>query len=115
MNRRRFLYDLSMFSGGLALAGSGLMRRVAAFEQDGDPDFAEDVPDRVGEGSPAEDEDALIDVLDLGHDLDDPQNPDGYGVPPAPDGGSAAFDLAELRDPVDDKGDYGRDVIDPAL
>ena len=85
------------------------------FEQDGDPDYAEGVPDRVGEGSAAEDEDALIDVLDLGHDLDDPQNPDGYGVPPAPDGGSAAFDLAELRDPVDDKGDYGRDAIDPAL
>jgi secreted PhoX family phosphatase len=36
MNRRSFLYDLSIFSGGLALAGSGLMRRVAAFEQDGD-------------------------------------------------------------------------------
>lgn len=73
------------------------------FEEDGDPDIlGEDLPS-VDDESAAEDLDALIDVLDLGHDLDDPQDPDGYGVPPDPQGGSAVVDEAELRDPVDDE------------
>jgi hypothetical protein len=52
----------------------------------------------IEEGGTLEAEDAST----LGHDPDDPQDPDGYGVPPAPDGGSAAVDQTELRDPVDD-------------
>jgi hypothetical protein len=43
----------------------------------------EDLPP-VDDQAAAEDTDALIDVLDLGHDPDDPADPDGYGVPPAP-------------------------------
>lgn len=75
----------------------------APFESDGDPDFIEDDDlDPLDDERAAEDLDALIDVEDLGHDLDDPQNPDGYGVPPAPDGGTAVIDQADLRDPVDD-------------
>jgi hypothetical protein len=61
----------------------------------------EDLPP-VDDQAAAEDVDALIDGLDSGHDPDDPQDPDGYGVPPAPDGGSAAVEQADLRDPVDD-------------
>jgi hypothetical protein len=78
-------------------AGSGL---TSAQLDDEVPLLDELAP--VDDETAAEDLDALIDVLDLGHDPDDPQDPDGYGVPPAPDGGSAVVDQAELRDPVDD-------------
>jgi hypothetical protein len=66
----------------------------------------EDLP-AVDQQASAEDVDALIDVLDPGHDPDDPQDPDGYGVPPAADGGTAAIDGAELRDPVEGRTDEG--------
>lgn len=88
---------------GAAMAvdeGSSVDDSGTSFELDGDPDVldAELVPD---DESDAEDLDALVgDELD--HDPDDPLDPDGYGVPPAPDGGAAAADQAELRDPVDD-------------
>ena len=39
----------------------------------------------VDASTEAEDLDALIDVLPPTHDPDDPQDPDGYGVPPASD------------------------------
>lgn len=54
------------------------------------------------EEAAAEDLDALISVSPLGHDLDDPQNPDGYGVPPADDAGTAVIDEARHRDPIAD-------------
>ena len=57
--------------------------RLPQFEADGDPDITADDLSSVDDERSAEDVDALIDVLDLGHDLDDPQDPDGYGVPPA--------------------------------
>jgi hypothetical protein len=50
----------------------------------------------IDEGGTLETEDAT----GLGHDLDDPQDPDGYGVPPAPDGGTPSIEQAGLRDPV---------------
>lgn len=104
--------DLSMTGvaeDGTAMAvdegGTVADSSAPAFESDGDPDFiAGDDLEPLDDESAAEDLDALIDVDDLGHDLDDPQNPDGYGVPPAPDGGSAVLDQADLRDPVDDAG-----------
>lgn len=37
----------------------------------------------VDSSTEAEDLDALVDVLPPTHDPDDPQDPDGYGVPPA--------------------------------
>ena len=58
---------------------------ASVFEADGDPDVLTEELVPVDAETAAEDLDALIDVLDLGHDLDDPQDPDGYGVPPAPD------------------------------
>jgi len=57
-----------------------------AFEQDGDPDVLdEEIVSLDDDETAAEDLDALIDVMPLGHDLDDPLDPDGYGVPPGPD------------------------------
>lgn len=73
------------------------------FEDDGDPDVPGEDILPVDDETAAEDLDALIDVLDLGHDPDGPQDPDGYGVPPARDGGTAVVDQAELRDPVADE------------
>jgi hypothetical protein len=81
---------------------SALVAEKAALAADLD-----DFPASLDDETAAEDLDALLDVLDLGHDLDDPQDPDGYGVAPAPDGGAAAPDQAELRDPVDDAGRRG--------
>ncbi|HET7901346.1 MAG TPA: hypothetical protein VFL59_09175, partial [Candidatus Nanopelagicales bacterium] len=72
---------------------------ATGFELDGDPGVLD--PELVpADESDAEDLDALVGD-DLGHDLDDPLDPDGYGVPPAADGASAVIDLSELRDPVD--------------
>ena len=42
----------------------------------------------------AEDLDALVDTVPPTHDPDDPEDPDGYGVPPAPD-------TADLGEPPD--------------
>lgn len=80
--------------------GSTVDDAATPFEQDGDPAEldAELVP---GDEGDAEDLDALTGT-GLDHDLDDPQDPDGYGVPPARDGAGAAVDQAALRDPVDD-------------
>jgi hypothetical protein len=39
----------------------------------------------VDSSTEAEDLDALTDALPPTHDPDDPQDPDGYGVPPADD------------------------------
>ncbi|HEX6886717.1 MAG TPA: hypothetical protein VF143_01315 [Candidatus Nanopelagicales bacterium] len=81
---------------------------LAGTELDDELPLLEELPP-VDDETAAEDLDALIDVLDLGHDPDDPQDPDGYGVPPAPDGGAAVVDQAALRDPVDD-GQAGEDA-----
>lgn len=52
------------------------------FEDDGDPDVVDaDLPP-FDEETAAEDLDALVDVVEPTHDPDDPQDPDGYGVPP---------------------------------
>ena len=57
-----------------------------------DDDLTDSLPDDdvlaeelepVDSSTEAEDLDALIDVLPPTHDPDDPQDPDGYGVPPA--------------------------------
>lgn len=79
--------------------GSTVEDTATGFELDGDPGVLD--PELVpADESDAEDLDALVGD-DLGHDLDDPLDPDGYGVPPAADGASAVIDLSELRDPVD--------------
>ena len=73
---------------------------ASPFESDGDPDFAGEELTPVDSESAAEDLDALIDVMDLGHDPDDPADPDGYGVPPATDGGVAVIQEGRQRDPI---------------
>jgi hypothetical protein len=69
-----------------ALAASEAQERVGMSAPDADADD-EDVLladiEPVDDSTEAEDIDALIDVLPPTHDPDDPQDPDGYGVPPA--------------------------------
>jgi len=59
----------------------------------------------VDDETAAEDIDALIDVFDVGHDPDDPLDPDGYGVPPGPGTSDGAFHEAEFRDPIHEASD----------
>jgi hypothetical protein len=64
------------------LAMTGLAEDGAAMAVDEGGSVSTMTSELVDEDA-AEDLDALLDVQDLGHDPDDPQDPDGYGVPPA--------------------------------
>jgi hypothetical protein len=72
---------------GSSLGGDPAVR---GFEDDGDPDVLGEELLPVDDVQAAEDLDALDDLHEPSHDPDDPQDPDGYGVPPASD---AARDL----------------------
>ncbi len=86
--------DDPVYGGGMRdgdpeeLAAADAEERVGMSAPDADP-VAEDVLiediEPVDSSTEAEDLDALIDVLPPTHDPDDPQDPDGYGVPPAAD------------------------------
>ena len=70
--------------GAVALdEGTSVVDDVPArFEEDGDPDVDDDLLVAVDDETAAEDLDALLDVSGPAHDPDDPEDPDGYGVPP---------------------------------
>ena len=88
----------SLAMTGLTEDGAAMLVEEAGDLVDLDEDDLAHEPDETA----AEDLDALIDVFDPGHDPDDLGDPDGYGVPPAADGASAAVDQSRLRDPVHD-------------
>jgi hypothetical protein len=64
--------------------------RVGMSAPDADADVLDDDIEAVDTSTEAEDLDALTDVLPETHDPDDPQDPDGYGVPPGDGSGDVA-------------------------